>query len=232
MFCPQCKKKYPQGTMVCARCHVGLRSVLPEESAREAIEDVALNQAHQEEPPLRKMTFPSNRIGGFLVELWSGEDLALHARLRETLDEAGIPYFNKPAGNFPGVRWADPVPMLQRPRFGFTLAVQSEDLSAAREILEKLLEEEPQDELELADRSDQPEASRDVVTDGEEDVTTEIWSGSDAALSGFIGDALKENGIANRCEAGMHGTTLFVTAANEMRAREVVREIVESEPPE
>jgi hypothetical protein len=211
--------------MVCGRCHVGLRSALPEENTESTTDDPATSEDRGDETSLLRMAFPRNRIGGFLVELWSGENLALHSRLREALDEAGIPYYSKPVGDYPGVHRVNPLPIAQRPRFGFTLAVLAHDLRAAREILKRLVDEEPED-MELAASDDGPRDAAKVTTHDDADATTEVWSGGDVALSSFIEASLKENGIASRRIAGQQGNLLFVHSADEVRAREIVREIV------
>ncbi len=78
------------------------------------------------------------------VVLWAGENPALHDALLEELDLAGIGYADKPLGE--GEVTTDPLPVDSKPRFGFEVAVHHSDLPAARQILEKLL-----DEGELAD---------------------------------------------------------------------------------
>jgi hypothetical protein len=61
---------------------------------------------------------------------------------------------------------------------------------------------------------------------------SEVWSGEDESLAGFLGAALKENGIAVRVERHGQKATVYAAPEEESRAREIVREIVEGAPPE
>src|SRR5260370_7527380 len=78
------------------------------------------------------------------VQLWAGENPALHEALLEELDESGIVFADKALGE--GEVAPDPLPIDSKPRFGFEVAVHHSDLPAAQEILEKLLSQR-----ELAD---------------------------------------------------------------------------------
>jgi hypothetical protein len=74
---------------------------------------------------------------GLVTHLWAGDNLALHADLLRELESSGIPFFNKPVGNYPGAERAmnDYVP---QPPFGSGVKVFASDLPAARQILERL----------------------------------------------------------------------------------------------
>jgi hypothetical protein len=66
-----------------------------------------------------------------------------------------------------------------------------------------------------------------------EDATLEIWSGNRKDWGSTIEMSLKENRINFRTESqGNEPTRIFVMPEDEMRAREIVREIVEGVPPE
>src|SRR5271154_4812170 len=86
-----------------------------------------------------------------LILLWAGEDPALYASLMETLNAAGIPCKNMAIGSDQIKPDADPLPIDWKPRFGFEIAVPSHDLTAAQQILEKLLAQEPED-LEIPEQ--------------------------------------------------------------------------------
>ncbi|HEX4582436.1 MAG TPA: hypothetical protein VH139_10255, partial [Acidobacteriaceae bacterium] len=62
---------------------------------------------------------------GRLDLLWEGENLALHTSLLAHLDAAGIRYFTRPLGVFPGVRRWDLFPIQPMTRFGYQVAVLS-----------------------------------------------------------------------------------------------------------
>ena len=66
-----------------------------------------------------------------------------------------------------------------------------------------------------------------------EDVSTLVWSGENLGLLGGIGLALQEHEIPYRVDTGQLGTAkVFAHPADEMWAREIVREIVEGKPTE
>ena len=94
-------------------------------------------------------------LRGSLILLWAGEDPAVHAALLEALNAAGIPCKDMALGDDGTVLAADPLPIEWKPRFGFEVAVLSSDLTAAQQILEKLLAEEPQD-LEIPEQAAAP----------------------------------------------------------------------------
>lgn len=173
------------------------------------------------------MNAPPN---GSLHILWEGEDLALFENLLDALEGAGIRYFDQPLGIYPGVRRRDPFPVQPLARFGYQVAVLSSDLRRAREILGKLLDEEPQD-VELP-AQDEEWSEKAAATVTQEDLTCEVWSGGDESLAEFVKSALKENGMPIRLENPDNRTQIYVAAGNEARAREIVKEVVEGAPPE
>jgi hypothetical protein len=168
---------------------------------------------------------------GSLVLLWAGEDPAVHAALMERLEAAAIPFVDKSLGDDEVAPTADPLPIDWKPRFGFEVAVFSPHLPAAQQILEKLLEEEPED-LELPARDDAPAAEPPLVSVTETHPSAEVWAGSDDKIAQFLTAALQENEIPLHIENPGDQTRIFVSAANEVRAREIVREIVDAAPPE
>jgi hypothetical protein len=168
---------------------------------------------------------------GALVPLWEGEDLALHTSLIEALDEAGIQYFSKPLGIFAGARRWDAYPIQPMTHFGYQVAVLSSNLAQAEAILETLLDEKPQD-MELPEQNDSAEAASRPPASAEEKPTCEIWAGVDERIAQFLTAALKENEITIHLETTGDLTTIFVSATDEARAREIVREVVDATPPE
>jgi hypothetical protein len=170
-------------------------------------------------------------LQGSLVMLWAGENPALHWTLLERLQAADIPFSDKTMGNDQVDLTADPLPIDWKPRFGFEVAVLSPDLPAAKELLEKLLEEDLGDvEIPAQDRA--PAQEPPVVVTTEKQATVEVWSGDDDRAAQFLGAAMQENGIPVHLEHAGERTTMRVSAANEKRAKEIVREVVEGTPPE
>jgi hypothetical protein len=209
MFCPKCHAEYRQGFTRCADCNV----------------ELVQNLSHTEDD------VSNARHGGTLEPLWEGEDLALHSTLLQELELAGIRYFDEAMSVYPGARRGDYFPIQPMTQFGYQVAVLSSDLTPANRILERLLKEKPQDTA--LPPSDEEQAETPGKAEAQDKETTrEIWAGSDQTLRGFLVDALRENNIGVRMEAGAIGAKVYVCPSDEGRAREIVREIVEGAPPQ
>lgn len=169
-------------------------------------------------------------LQGSLIILWAGEDPALHTSLLEALDSAGIPFKDVAFGEDEVAPTADPLPIDWKPRFGFQVAVLSCDLTAAQQMLEKLLAQEPQD-LELPAQDELPSQEPPLESVTELNPTVEVWAGSDDRTAQFLTAAMQENEIPVHLENPADQTKIFVSSANEVRAREIVREIVDATPP-
>jgi hypothetical protein len=209
MVCPACNTEFPHGTVFCSGCHVTLVADLAE--ADEIVEKA----------------YP----GSALVQLWRGEDAALHAAILEALAEANLPFYEQPLGSGPSARPIDALLDHAHPRFGFEVAVLSSNLAEAEVILEKLLKEGPVDMgLTVQDTAAPAKPMPRSSSIGE--AICEVWSDEDESLAGFLGVALKENGIVVRVERHGQKATVYTPPEDEGRAREIIREIVEGAPPE
>jgi hypothetical protein len=167
---------------------------------------------------------------GSFVVLWAGENPALHSALLEDLQAVDIPFSDKTLGDDEVAPTADPLPIDWKPRFGFEVAVLSTDLDAAKDVLEKLLDEEPVDvEIPAQDGAIGEEPPLTVAT--ETHPTVEIWYGNDERIAQFLTAAMQENEIPIHLENPGDQTRIYVSAANEKRAREIVREVVDGAPP-
>src|SRR2546423_486072 len=131
---------------------------------------------------------------GSFVMLWAGENPAVHADLLEELQAAGIPFADKSLGDDEVAPTADPLPIDWKPRFGFEVTVLSTDLAAAKEVLEKLLDEEPAD-VEIPARDDVAAAEPPLLVATETHPAVEIWNGNDDQIStaGCVSVATKRN---------------------------------------
>jgi NADPH-dependent ferric siderophore reductase len=175
--------------------------------------------------------YPIPEDQGSVILLWAGEDPALHSTLLEQLKSAGIRYSDKTMGDDEVAPTADPLPIDWKPRFGFEVAVLSGDLTAAQAILERLLSEEPAD-LEIPAQDEVSAAEPALVSTTELRPTVVVWSGADDRIAQFLTAALQENEIPIHLEVAAELTNVLVSAANEARAREIVREVVNASPPE
>jgi hypothetical protein len=168
--------------------------------------------------------------GASLILLWAGEDPAIHSALLEALNGAGIPCKDMVLGDDEVAPTADPLPVDWKPRFGFEVAVLSSDFTAAQQILEKLLAEEPSD-LEIPEQAVTPVEEPALTVATELHPTVEVWAGNDDKMAQFLTAALQENEIPMHLENPAEQTRIYVSAANEARAREIVREVTEGAPP-
>ena len=167
---------------------------------------------------------------GSLVLLWAGEDAALHSALLEALQSADIPFFDKPPGGEQLTPKVDVFRMEGGARFGFEVSVLSSRLAKAEKILESLLDEEPVD-LELPAEDSAAPLAPEVHAAAWSAATSAVWSGADASQADFLSQALKENEIPVRAEKRTNETILYVPPEEEALAREIIREILEGQPP-
>ena len=209
MVCPSCNAKFPHGTVFCSHCHVTLINDLAEA-------DEVVEKAY---------------AGSALVHLWRSEDAALHASLLEALAEAGISFYEQPLGTGPSARPIDRLLDHAHPRFGFEVAVLSSHLAEAEIILERLLYEKPVD-MALAAKEGDVRANPKTRKSTSGAATCEVWSGEDESLAGFLGTALRENQIPVRMESHGERRAIYSPLEDEVRAREIIKEIVEGVPPE
>jgi hypothetical protein len=175
------------------------------------------------------MATPSEMQGSF-VTLWAGEDPVLHTSLLEELRHAEIPFIDKPIGRDSVAPTSDPLPIDWKARFGFEVAVSSAYIAAAEKILDKLLDEEPVD-VALAAEDDVPPPAEPPHPSHLSKTTAVVWSGDDSERADFLSEALKENEIPVRLEAQGNQSTLYVPPEEETLAREIIREILEGQPP-
>lgn len=168
-----------------------------------------------------------------LALVWEGENPELHAVLLERLESAGIAFVDRPLGT-QDTTPVDPLPIDWRPRFGFEVSVGSSQLSAARAILEKLLDRDPVD-VELPAGNSQittANAGPEAISTIQESATREIWSSGDLPTTRFLLDALRENAVPTQVQTTSAGAVIFVPPSLESRAREIIREVTQSTPPE
>jgi hypothetical protein len=173
----------------------------------------------------------SPAAGSSLILLWAGEDPAFYQMLTDSLNAAGVPSRNMAIGDDSITPAADPLPIDWKPRFGFEVAVLSADMTAAQQILEKLLVQEPQD-LEIPAQPLQANAERPLTQETEIHPRVEIWNGGDDKVAEFLTAALQENEIPMHIETPNGQTHIYVSAANQARAQEIVREITLGRPPQ
>src|SRR5262249_34021444 len=129
---------------------------------------------HVLRPPRRKFMCASPAARSSLILLWAGEDPAFYQTLTDSLNAAGIPSRNMAIGDDSITADADPLPIDWKPRFGFEVAVLSADMTAAKQILEKLLSQEPED-LEIPEQPLAVDEERPLTEETESHPKVEIW---------------------------------------------------------
>jgi hypothetical protein len=178
---------------------------------------------------------------------WKGDDPRIHADLCEVLDEAGIPHntvfrrdhlFN--LNNFPAYQIGVPFSLFEKAEI-----VVKEAFGSAEDEAVKLLEaprhseEGPEGAWKIAPTltPEKPENIPGPPNAGDEsdwypeDADAQVWVGENV-VADFLIAALHENGIQCRMERGAARAKLFVLPEDEEKAGEIVREVVEGQPPE
>jgi len=182
-------------------------------------------------------------------KFWQGTDTRVLGELCAVLNEAGISFntirredrlFNRM--DLPKLLLGVPVSLYEKAEQAVVDAFSGQPLLRDTDgfissTLQKSLDfDEDEPAMELADNPAQGESgiSEDRALLREwfpEDATVEVWRGepSDAWM---IEMSLKENEIHFRSETQNEKKRLFVVPEGETRAREIIREILESSPPE
>jgi hypothetical protein len=236
MFCPICKAEYRLGFTRCSDCLAPLVEFLAD------TEEISLNaqRAAEVDPP---------------ELLWSGVDPRPFSAIRQALDAAGIPYNderyeasllpNRPGA--PLVLWIrradhdraqkllvdalggagdDPIP-------GSTQDVETMPLGigafAAAEHLPS-----PREESFRRSEPEGPEpVSREPAADFyAEDATAEVWLGDEPGMAAILEDCLRENGIGSVVGQIGEQSRILVLPNAEVRARQIIREVIDATFPE
>ena len=227
MFCPACKAEYRLGFTECSDCGVPLVENLDDASAQ-------FNEPEAQE---------SAEL------LWTGTQRSLFSTICRALDDANLFYHkaSRDVGPLPGLT-----------QLVFAIFVHRRDHDAAEAILQDLQRQrdfrpsamedddeqlEPNKALEeesevLADDDEESSApadqSREFVPDdfNPEDATVEVWSGAENTMAEALHVSLRENGIGSVVARDAGTTRVSVPPADEPRAREIIREVVEAAPPQ
>jgi len=210
MFCPKCKAEYLQGVTRCFDC------------------DVALVE-HLSEPGRDSDGEPSSAE---LKEVWIGENQYECVLLCEKLKDAAIPFkmIQHSRQLFKGV--AD----------HYAISVPPEFFKQAEEIFDSGrvdFTDEVGNEVTLElpaqdDMADAGEASQDPDSDQwePEDATVEVWSHRTPEYDLMVESSFRENRINYRAGVLDNGSRkIFVMPKDELRSREIVREIENGTPP-
>jgi hypothetical protein len=208
MICPNCKCEYIRGVTECSDCGVALVEVL---------EPAGQNPARD----LR------------IVSVWQGDDPSEYERVKASLQDAGIESIDRDSKNLNPF-----IPLGSN----MEIWVSAADRDAARKII---LEEDGRidpDELTPegiealtlpeSDDSEDDDSSDLSVEWHEDDPAATVWTGDSEPLADNLSACLREVGIASRKQNEGAQWTLVVRPEKELRAKEIVREVVDASPPE
>ncbi len=212
MFCPNCKCEYIRGVTECSDCGVPLVDTL------DSLEVKAPNK------------------NDVLVTIWAGNDPGESTAIKEALQNAGISFTDK------GESFNSIFPSMENK---YEVLVPSQDQEEARKVLFDLdarihpdeLTSEELESLALPVSEDEQDQQMDAPDDIPEDWDdeaegAEVWSGEKEDLANMLMACLREIGIPSRKVAEAGHWSIQVPPEQELRAKEVVREVAEASPPE
>jgi hypothetical protein len=231
MFCPQCNAEYRPGFTRCADCDVELVNEPPQYALAD-----------------QRPADPGDPNEDPFCSFWKGEDARVHAELCEVLEESGIPHktvfrrdhlFN--LSNLPGYQVGVPFSLFEKAEKAVQEAFGTEDAEERETLNTPRLLGSPRETVRKLPAMMTPAPEENIPgspTAGEEaewypeDASENVWSTDAGEPSDFLVAALHENGIDCRVDQqGIHAK-LYVLPDDAARAREIVREVVEGQPPE
>ncbi len=204
-YCPLCDAEYAASHTHCTVCGVDL---VAEELRGRPLDERQRNER--------------------IVVVWRGGDPLAVSEVINTLREAGVRHHVQPTNDHM-------VFELGMPRPKYAVRVFASDAAKAKELLADIRETPPfalteTHELEQEQTSMPASAPRHEWNPAA--ATVEIWSSEDAALADLLEACLHENQIGVRREGTEPGPRRFlVMPADEVQAREIIREVRDATPP-
>jgi hypothetical protein len=225
MICPQCHAEYREGFTRCADCDVPLIH-----------KAVVATPGDPEEDPF--------------CAFWCGEDPRLHAELCSLLDEATIAHktvqrrdhlFN--LANYPSFELGVPFSFFEKAEAAIRDAFELDpaDREALLALSMPLLLPDTTGRIRKlppvlsppdTEAIPGPPTAGDSGQTQSEKLQAELWSGEDRPLEHMLRAALNENAIPSRTDNDGSLAILFVGLQHLELAREILREIIESAPPD
>jgi len=230
MICPNCGAEYRPGFTTCADCEVPLVAAPEGRQALPASGTPRQGKGFSSADPGDPNDDP-------FCSFWKGADARVCTELCTVLDEAGIPHktIHRQDHLF---NFANQVPF----EVGVPASLYERAENAIKEAFG--IEEAGQRGTPMLPAPDKNPADfekelRDAIVDANEwlgerypeDATVEVWSGREADTKEMIRMSLEENDMISRSEEDAGQARLFVLPEDAERAKEIVRQIVEGQPP-
>lgn len=206
-YCPLCDAEYAANYAQCTVCGVDL---VPEELRGRPLDERQRNER--------------------IVVIWRGGDPLAVSEVISALRDAGIRHHVQPTNEHL-------VFELGMPRPKYAVRVFASDAARAKELIADIRESLPFALDETEEHDHEPEHSPSLASGPEHEwnsaaATVELWSGEDRALAELLEACLRENRIGVRREDAEPGTLrLRIMPADELAAREIIREVREATPP-
>jgi hypothetical protein len=258
MYCPQCKAEYRQGFTRCADCDVELVHEPPQVAHGLGTRSEASSHAEDSEDPFCSFWRGDDpRIHAELCELLKEVGIPHKTVRREdhlfnlntnSAFQIGIPFshFEKAEAAIKDAYGTEEeqedAARLLPYRKGYAPAVRgtlawrplAKGFTRTQDRQSEETENDGAGALEEAaaeDDSENRQPDWDPTHWNPEDATKEMWRGEESYPGEMIEMALRENQIHARFEKGEGRNAIFVLPEDEMRAREIAREVVEGAPP-
>jgi hypothetical protein len=251
MFCPICKAEYRFGFAKCSDCGVDLVEHLPDDAGVQipnvdpdamvilwAGMEAATRESIEHALEAANVKYDSDNVESQLMPAFRTTIHRIWVRGRDHASAAnlirGFGFEDPSKRSSPGYvqdKNSSFLNMLgiNRNQTG----AQSAEEAAAPVDAGSSSEPEVAEQFDVEDSSAADDfPAQDAVEDFyPEDATSEVWSGEDAQVAEFIKAALNANGIGCVILDASDKQRAMVLRADESRAKEIVREIVEDTPP-
>jgi hypothetical protein len=173
---------------------------------------------------------------GSRVSIWYCNDPAEYASAKQALQKANIPFVDQTSTRslpFPSLlpKMEILVSGVDKDRAKKAL-FDFEGLTDPEELTEEEIESLALPEKEDTDQDESVNRAIDPTEDWDNDEpATEIWAGAAENLADTLIACFRENGVASRKLTENGRWRLVVRPAQQARAKEIVREVVEASPP-
>jgi hypothetical protein len=241
MFCPVCQSEYRDGFTKCSDCGVDLvRQLADDSEAKEPLwagQDVSVRSAICDKLDAAKIPHEDDSVESKFMPAFPQSIYRIQIRRRDhdaalnAIREIDVGHSNiRPS---PGI-------VLDRNSDWLRTNAPQRDLWGRLLNRDASLSESAGDSGIVADASasgdeDEPveEAPDDQLEDfNPDDATSQVWSGADGDLAQSINVCLREVGIGCVVNETRGNFNVCVQRAFEIRAKEIIREIIEQTPPE